>query len=145
MTVSSIRSSTIRSSTRRSSRRLPDAARVTREAHGRFAEMIAALTLMARGYRLVARRHRNRYGEIDLIGVRGRRVAFVEVKFRASAAEAEQTLADLDPSRLHAAAEHWWACRPHYADHEIGFDAILIVPWRWPSYRRDALQPTLGR
>jgi putative endonuclease len=73
--------------------------------------------------------------------VRGRRLAFVEVKLRATADDAEQTLADCDTRRLHAAAEHWVARRPGYAEFELGFDAVLLVPWHWPSYRRDALQP----
>jgi putative endonuclease len=120
---------------------MADRRRVEAEHAGRTAEWIAAAVLLLRGYRLLARRHRNRRGEIDLIGVRGRRIAFVEVKRRATPAEAEQTLADCDPRRLHAAAEHWLARRPAYQDCELGFDAILVVPGRWPSYRRDALQP----
>jgi putative endonuclease len=128
---------------RRRSARLPDPRRVAAETHGRVAEWVALAALVLRGYRILARRHRNRAGEIDLIACRGRRLAFVEVKLRASLHLAEETLRDADPRRLHASAGQWVSRRPGYSDYEQGFDAVLVVPWRWPSYRRDALQPVL--
>ena len=53
-----------------------------RERRGRIAEWIAAAFLCLKGYRILARRYRSKLGEIDLIAVRGRRLAFVEVKRR---------------------------------------------------------------
>ena len=38
--------------------------------------------LVAKGYRIVGRRVRTGMGEIDLISVRGRRLAFVEANYR---------------------------------------------------------------
>uniref|UniRef100_UPI0025F8626B YraN family protein n=1 Tax=uncultured Hyphomicrobium sp. TaxID=194373 RepID=UPI0025F8626B len=58
--------------------------RRTRERRGHTAEWAAAIALMVKGYRILARREKTPLGEIDLIAVRGRRVAFVEVKRRAT-------------------------------------------------------------
>jgi hypothetical protein len=60
------------------------AAQQDRHLRGALAELAAAALLMLKGYRIIERRHRSRSGEIDLIATRGRRIAFVEVKLRAS-------------------------------------------------------------
>ena len=49
---------------------------------GERGERRAERHLRRLGYRIVARRSRNRYGEHDLIAVEGRTVVFVEVKTR---------------------------------------------------------------
>ena len=118
-----------------------DPRRVAAEARGRLAELVAAASLVARGYRILARRCKTPSGEIDLVAVRGGRLAFVEVKQRATWAQAEIAMSVRQTDRLHAAAAGWVAARPYYRGHERGFDSVLIVPWCLPSYRRDALRP----
>ena len=108
--------------------------RLQRLKRGFTAEAMAALLLMAKGYRILARRHRTPYGEIDIIAVRGNRLAFVEVKRRASLAEAEAALTEGQARRIGDAAEHWVAKRPRYREHEMGLDAVLVVPKRWPRH-----------
>lgn len=51
---------------------------------GERGERIAAKFLRRRGYKIIARRSRVRYGEIDIIAVDGRTVVFIEVKTRRS-------------------------------------------------------------
>jgi len=51
---------------------------------GLSAESRASLYLTAKGYRILARRYRTPYGEIDIVAQRRRLVAFVEVKARAT-------------------------------------------------------------
>ena len=111
------------------------------ERHGRIAEWVAAITLMLRGYRIIARRLVTPCGEIDLVGVRGRRLAFVEVKQRPDRQAAEIAFTDRQTRRLHAAAAQFVAGRPRFRHHERGFDSIAVVPWRLPLYAPDALQP----
>ena len=76
------------------------AERIGRYRRGRLSEWLAAAALLARGYRILGRRVRTPYGEIDLIAVRGRRLAFVEVKRRATRGEAEAAVT-LAPGRPH--------------------------------------------
>lgn len=117
------------------------AERRRRYRRGHVAEFIAAFALMARGYRILGRRVRTPYGEIDLVAVRWRRLVFVEVKRRATRAEAEAALTRHQARRLADAAEHWLARRPSYRDHSMAFDAVLVLPWHLPVHLADALQP----
>ncbi|MGH6816919.1 MAG: YraN family protein [Hyphomicrobiaceae bacterium] len=111
------------------------------ERRGRTSEIVAALVLMAKGYRILARRHRTPLGEIDLIAVRGRRLAFVEVKLRATIDDAHASIGDRQAERIANAAEQWVWRHPRYRDYEIGLDAILLAPGCWPRHEPNALQP----
>lgn len=123
-------------------RRTPEGQRTARrrsERHGHTAERIAALVLMLRGYRILARRERTPLGEIDLVAVRGRRLAFVEVKHRPTREAAEAALTATQRARIRRAADLWLARNTRYQAHEIGFDLVLLVARRWPRYLRNAL------
>lgn len=124
--------------------RARDPRRVSREQSGRIAEWLAAAVLTLKGYRILARRRRTPWGEIDLIAVRGRRLSFVEVKRRQTREDGEASLTPFQTARLHDAAEHWLSTRRRYQNHDLAFDALLVVPWRCPIHLRDALQPTIG-
>jgi putative endonuclease len=106
---------------------------------GWLSEHLAAAFLMAKGYRVLARRQKTPAGEIDLIAVRGHRLVFVEVKQRASLAEAEASIGPRQRARVRRAADLWLARHPRYAAHEIGFDLIFLVPRRWPVHLENAL------
>jgi putative endonuclease len=56
----------------------------TRRVLGASGETAAAAWLETRGYKVIARNVRTRYGEIDLVLRRGALVVFVEVKSRTS-------------------------------------------------------------
>jgi putative endonuclease len=103
---------------------------------------MAAAALLARGYRILGRRVRTPYGEIDLIAVRGRRIAFVEVKARATRAEAEAALTTRQAGRMARAAEFWLSRHARYREHDRGLDAILVMPGRLPVHLPDALHGT---
>jgi putative endonuclease len=103
--------------------------------------LLAVLLLTAKGYRVLARRRRTPLGEIDIIAVRGRRIAFVEVKRRPGIEEAQAALSGEQARRIADAAEHWLARNPRYRDHDIGLDAVLVTPGRWPQHLPDVLAP----
>jgi putative endonuclease len=115
------------------------AERVARYRRGRFSELLAAAVLMAKGYRMLGRRVRTPYGEIDLVAVRGQRLAFVEVKRRGSRLECEAALTSNQAGRIARAAEFWVSRRPRYRDHERGLDAVFAMPGRLPMHIPDAL------
>jgi len=72
-------------------------------------------------------------GEVDLVARRGRTVAFVEVKQRASADAAAWSLDQHRLRRVAVAAER---LAPRYAraGDDIRIDAIFIVPRRLPRH-----------
>jgi putative endonuclease len=122
----------------------PSPDRIARYRRGRLSEWVAAAALLARGYRILGRRVRTPHGEIDLIAVRGRRLAFVEVKRRATRAEAEAALTRRQAGRMARAAEFWVSRHAAFREHDRGLDAMLVVPGRLPIYLPDALHGTAG-
>ncbi len=114
--------------------------RLARYRRGRVSEWLAAAALLGRGYRILARRARTPHGEIDLVAVRGRRLAFVEVKRRATRTEAEAAITPRQAARVARAAEFWISRNPRYREHAVGLDAMLVVPGRFPMHMPDALQ-----
>ena len=115
-------------------------ARRVAERKGRRAEALAALLFSLKGYRLVERRCRTPVGEVDLIAVRRRRLAFVEVKLRASTKDAAWSLTPRQRSRIARAAEYWVSRKPAYQGHDVAFDVVLMAPWTWPVHMRDAFR-----
>lgn len=106
---------------------------------GLHAETIVAAVYMALGHRILGRRFKTPVGEIDLIAIKGRRVAFIEVKRRATQEDAEQAITLTMRRRVRRAADLWLARNPHYQGYDVGFDLVFVVPWRFPIVMRDAL------
>lgn len=96
------------------------------ERRGRWAETIALLHLLVRGYRPVARRLKTPVGEIDLVMRRGTVLAVVEVKARPSLDEAAEAIRPRQWQRLLRAAEWLMAGRPGLSALSIRFDAVLV-------------------
>jgi putative endonuclease len=112
---------------------------LARYRRGRFSELIAAAVLIAKGYRILGRRVRTPYGEIDLVAVRGMRIAFVEVKRRATRLECEAALTPHQAGRIARAAEFWISRHSRYRDHDRGLDAVFVIPGHLPTHLPDAL------
>ncbi len=107
---------------------------------GRLAETLGVWLLRAKGYRIVARGFRVPQGEIDIVARRGATLVMVEVKARATTAEAADALGPRQMRRIRRAAEAVLAARPDLAHMDVRFDVILIVPWRAPRHIVDAWQ-----
>lgn len=103
------------------------------EKRGRGAETLACWYLRLRGWQILARRARVPGGEVDIVARRGRILAFVEVKARASEEAAAMALDDWRLRRAAVAAER---LAPRYLrpDDDIRIDALFIVPRRWPKH-----------
>lgn len=111
------------------------------EQRGRLAEWLASALLLAKGYRVLARRQKTPHGEIDLIAVRGRRLVFCEVKHRALLQDAENSVSKRQATRIAAAAQHWTWRHAKYRSFEIGLDCIYVANGRLPRHVENALQP----
>jgi putative endonuclease len=101
---------------------------------GRRAEVIAALHLMARGYRILGFRLRTPQGEIDLLAVKGAVLAVVEVKSRMSLETALDAVGFDQRDRLRRAAAAIASGRPALAGRTIRLDLFALAPGRWPRH-----------
>ena len=101
---------------------------------GISAESRAAAYLIAKGFRILARRFRSRVGEIDIIACRRHLLIFVEVWARDSLAEAAWSVSDRQRARIAAAAEAWLSHQGEVPFSDMRFDAVLVVPGRIPRH-----------
>lgn len=103
------------------------------EKRGRAAESLACWCLRLKGWRILARRVRIAGGEVDIVARRGRVLAFVEVKARATEEAAAFALDDWRLRRVRVAAER---LAPRYMrpNDDVRIDAILVVPGGWPKH-----------
>jgi len=105
---------------------------------GLSAETRAAALLLAKGFRIAARRWRSPAGEIDLVARRGRLLVFVEVKARDRLDDAAEAVTERQRRRIAAAARAWLASHAGDVDCDIRFDAVLVAPWRVPRHIKAA-------
>ncbi|MGI8525811.1 MAG: YraN family protein [Pseudolabrys sp.] len=112
----------------------PQAERVAAFRFGISAESRAAAYLVAKGYRILARRWKSPLGEIDIVARRRKTLIFVEVKARASLDEAAEAVTDRQRSRIAAAAEVWLATNPQPSVLDMRFDAMLVAPGKLPRH-----------
>jgi putative endonuclease len=96
---------------------------------GRLGEDLAAAHLERLGYRLLARNHRTRWGELDLVVTDDETIVFVEVKTRrAGPGSPWDALDDGKRRQVRTMAAAWLngvVDRPYYA--ELRFDAIGVT------------------
>lgn len=111
-----------------------------REQQGRRGEALAAWFLRLKGWRIVAQRVKTPRGEIDLVARRGGTVAFIEVKWRATAAERDLAIDAYRLKRVAAAAEAI-ASRFAKPGDDMRIDVLLLAPGRWPRHIVNAWQP----
>jgi putative endonuclease len=109
-------------------------ARVAAFRTGISAESRAAALLMAKGYRILARRFRTPHGEIDIVARRLGLIAFVEVKARASLDDAAYAVTPRQQQRIIDAAQGWLMAHPEHAEFELRFDVILVAPKSLPRH-----------
>jgi putative endonuclease len=112
----------------------PRAARQVAFRLGLSAESRAAAFLVAKGFRILARRWRSPVGEIDIVARRRSLLVFVEVKARPSLDEAAESVTPRQKRRIAAAAEAWLALRPDGSVQDVRFDAMLVAPGRVPRH-----------
>lgn len=113
-----------------------DGSRKRRSAYllGLRAETLAALRLQLAGWRILERRFLAGGGEIDIVAVRGRCVAFVEVKARATMDAALSSITAQKRHRMRRAASVWVARNPWAASKTLRADAVFLSPRRWPRH-----------
>lgn len=108
------------------------------ETRGRIAEWIAALYLIAKGYRILGHRVRTPFGEIDLAALKRGVLVIIEVKARATIAAGLEAVMPMQQQRLERAAQAA-AGRWRLTALPMRFDVIIVgatllphhVPGAW--------------
>ncbi|HEY0265361.1 MAG TPA: YraN family protein [Rhizomicrobium sp.] len=112
------------------------------ERRGLHGESLAALWLRLKGYRILARRLKTHAGEIDLVAAAPfGPVCFIEVKARALARTAAESVAASQRTRIARAASLYLATRPGLARRGSRFDIVAIARGRLPVHHRDVWRP----
>jgi putative endonuclease len=100
-----------------------------RHVAGQRGEDLAAEHLERLGFQILARNHRTRYGELDLVAYNGEVLVFVEVKTRRSdSREPWESLHDRKRSQVRRMAIAWLTegnNRPYGA--QLRFDGIAVL------------------
>ena len=98
-----------------------------RQTLGKMGEDLACAELCRRGYAILARRHRTRHGEIDIIARDGSTIVFVEVKARRDGAfgGAGAAVTPWKQQRIVRMATDYLA-RRGLLDHPCRFDVVAI-------------------
>jgi putative endonuclease len=109
------------------------------EQRGRGAETLACWYLRLKGWRILARRARVPGGEVDIVARRGRTLAFIEVKARASEEAAAFALDRYRLRRVAVAAER---LTPKYmrGGDDVRIDALFVVPGKLPRHLANVWQ-----
>lgn len=105
---------------------------------GRRAEVLAAIWLMAKGYRILGFRLKTPQAEIDLLAKRGRVLAVVEVKQRTSLEAALECVRHDQRERLRRAGASLAARRPGLKGAAVRLDLLALAPGRLPRHIPDA-------
>jgi putative endonuclease len=99
---------------------------------GQLGEQLAAEHLVRRGFRIVERNYRTRWGELDIVAFDGTTLAFCEVKTRrlntGAAGHPFDALRTIKRSRVRKMAFRWLCARSDrpYAE-VLRFDAIGVT------------------
>jgi len=107
---------------------------------GKRSEFLCRLFLRLKGYRILASRYKTHQGEIDIIALRGKTVAFIEVKARANVHQAAGAVSPQQQARLARTAALFHAHHRGYSKYTMRFDVMLVAPLRWPRHIENAFQ-----
>ena len=98
-----------------------------RQLLGLVGEELAARELASRGYAILERRYRTKYGEIDIVAEDGETLVFVEVRARATGefGRAAESVDDRKKRKVTAMAVEYLA-RHHITNRPCRFDVVAI-------------------
>ncbi len=100
---------------------------------GILAEYAAMVLLAAKGYKLLARRFKTPFGEVDIICKRRKELIFIEVK----AYRGARDLSMISPRQQHRwqqAAAYYLAKHPNFGNLTVRFDGVLVRGSLWPRH-----------
>lgn len=95
---------------------------------GVFAEKLACIYLILKGYRILQLRYKTKLGEIDIVARKRKMIIFVEVKQRSTEEKSVEAISAKAQKRISNAARQFISCHPEYTGFAFRFDALLFIP-----------------
>ena len=110
---------------------------ITSYKKGHLCEELAIWLLRLKGYRILKRRYKTPFGELDILARRGKTLVAVEVKYRSTERAALESIQKKQQSRINNAflfftQEIKWCPSIHR------LDVICVTPWRFPLHIQNA-------
>lgn len=107
---------------------------------GLLAEYFVIFLYKLKLYKILGRRHKNYFGEIDIIASRGKRLVFIEVKARKKRdfSFADPLVTNKQIERIKKAAEFFLSRNPIYYGYEISFHFVFLKPGYFPLIIKNA-------
>ncbi len=93
---------------------------------GIIAEKVAIILLLAKGYKILAMRHKTPFGEIDIIAKKGKILVISEVKARKFIGNIEEVLNWHQIGRIKAAAQFFVSKNKSLQNCDIRFDFFAV-------------------
>ncbi|OEJ64386.1 YraN family protein [Magnetovibrio blakemorei] len=115
-------------------------AKIRAQRRGRWAEHLTALVLRLSGHRILAHNFKTPVGEIDLIARRANTVSFIEVKARATKAQAAEAVSITQRRRVQRAAQQFLMHNTALQRCDVRFDVALVTGPLSVTFVRDAWQ-----
>ena len=120
--------------------------RQSSESFGRGAETYAAIYLRICGYKILARREKTPFGEIDLIARKAGLLVFIEVKYRRDKAALTTSLSPQSQQRIIKAAHYLTSRTPKFQTMNQRFDLVFTAPLGpfplgYMDHLKDAFRP----
>jgi putative endonuclease len=100
---------------------------------GLIAEVFARLYLRIKFYKILAKRYKSPFGEIDIIAKKNNQIIFIEVKARENIGLMD-FISARQQRRINKSAEYFISSKPKYRNYNIRFDAIIMNRYFWPKH-----------
>jgi putative endonuclease len=105
---------------------------------GIWAERVAEIILILKGYKILQRRYKSHFGEIDLIAKRSNNLVFIEVKARKRRFNIEEVLSTKQVNRIKNSAQFFIVKNPQFSNFNFRFDFIevnkILLPKHYPNF-----------
>jgi putative endonuclease len=103
---------------------------------GIWAENIVALYLRCGFYKIIAKRYKCPFGELDIVAIKGNQIIFVEVKKRAD--HDTESISQRSAKRIYNAASYFLAKHGNYQNFQTRVDLVQVnrffIPKHYANY-----------
>jgi putative endonuclease len=100
---------------------------------GRLAEIAVIIILKIQLYKILTYRHRNHFGEIDIIALKNKTIFFIEVKSRSNSRILLESLRHKQIKRIKNAASYFMSHRSRLQKLNVRFYVYHLSPWKLPK------------